>query len=301
MVALSVLLLVFEAALAGGGPTSELGEVGASRTFVVDGQTMLAGSDGSDVLVGDADASQVAGRAGFDVVFARPGTTRVALGGSGVAWATGSSGVTFQLGQGVFVVIGSSGPDVVHLHGGVGLALLGEGDDVVVEHGEPGLWVTLGGGGADSFCYSSGQHTRWLTNSVEERLACKPSRAGVRETSTIVATPRAERMVLASGGSLIESPESVVSGSPAHEFRLDVLGVVGGHDPGTVVFPIVPGGVFRFPNGLKRTTFSHWGSPPPLGETRVFQLYREPDTEFWVFEKPGAFEEIGEPLVGERP
>lgn len=301
MVALSVLLLVFEAALGGGGPRLPKSEVGASRAFVVDGQTVLAGSDGSDVLVGGAEASQVAGRAGFDVVFARPGTTRVALGGSGVAWATGSSGVTFQLRQGVFVVIGSSGPDVVHLRGGVGLALLGEGDDVVVEHGEPGLWVMLGGGGADTYCYASREHTQWLTRSMDRRLVCEPSGVDARQTSIVVATPRAERMVLTSGGFLIESPKSVVSGSPGREFRLDVLGVVGGRDPGSVFFPIMPGGAFRFPNGVTVSESGDWGHAPSLNETRLFRLYREPYTEFWVFEKPGAFEEIGEPLVGERP
>ncbi len=151
-------LLAFVLAVATPNPWTATWGTDAAETIRSgdEARPVLAGRGGPDVLWSDNQLVQMSGGDGFDVLLAPNGAKRMSLDGDGgIAWAGGPTGAVFQLGRGFSIAIGSPGPDVVHLWGGVNIVLLGGSADVVQVHRPSVAWV-WGAQGRDTFVPTRG-------------------------------------------------------------------------------------------------------------------------------------------------
>lgn len=243
---------VLVALLATGQPTSSAAPAERLRDLPIVISTnetmMLRSSDAQTELYGNR---------AFDIVAAPAGSPRLSPGlGGGVVIAGGDQGSIFQVGHGLSIVVGSPGPDVVHLWGGANIVLLGDGDDRVEVHA-PSVSLVWGGAGNDVRCAHDDAPAGpfWM---IDGTTVCKDDDSDALE---IIGAVRHHRAVMVHDGEILEGGSNW--GGPSQEYTLDVWAVLSGPDPGPIVRVHQPGGHYESDEGWGVTTHPPWSLKQP--------------------------------------
>lgn len=272
------------------------GNKGEFIRSTTESRPVLAGRGGPDVLWSDNPLAQMSGGDGFDVLLAPNGAKRMTLDAhGGIAGAGGSSGAVFQLGRGFSIAIGSPGPDVVHLWGGVNIVLLGGSDDVVQVHRPSVAWV-WGAQGSDTVCADEGVHLGGVFADVEGHHVCVSSPRTPDARRTLMGVVRAHRVVGVENGVVLEDPTRRGDGH-VQEFALEVWAVVDGSDPGVRAIATEAGGTFHGPGYMVKSSARYGNRIPELDVPKLFVLEPKGRHDFWRYTRSWQGPDHGTPLV----